>query len=314
MLVVCSLITGIIIQDFIVGYYYIPSSSMNNTLLPGDGIIVDKIFYNHKWNWLNSIKLWKRVSSSEKRNIIKRKDIIVFDFPKSPGSVLIKRCVALPGDSVSITNMSLYINSNLVEENYCSLFKYNLWSNNKTRTRILLDSLNTMVSVLSYDYQNNCFLIRIPKQILPILSRSIYTSKIRKIVEVLPDKKNTLYPFNHPEWTQDNYGPVHVPKKGERVSLNTKSIADYRSLINSEGNSILIKHKQIYLNNKAVDYYVFRKNYYFMMGDNRTESYDSRWWGLVSDDLIIGKATLIAFSKDVETEEVRYGRMFKSVE
>ena len=115
----------------------------------------------------------------------------------------------------------------------------------------------------------------------------------------------------------DNYGPISVPQKGDKINLTPQNIKLYEDIIsNYENNLLEIRNDIIYINNKEVTEYEFKQNYYWMMGDNRHNSADSRFWGFVPEDHIVGKALFIWMSWDKNAKgikKVRWKRLFKSV-
>jgi len=115
----------------------------------------------------------------------------------------------------------------------------------------------------------------------------------------------------------DNYGPILIPNKGMTVSLDSNNIALYKRLINIyENNDILIKKGKVYINGVEVDQYTFKMNYYFMMGDNRHNSADSRYWGFVPEDHIVGKAIFIWMSWNKNGKllnKIRWDRLFSVI-
>ena len=116
---------------------------------------------------------------------------------------------------------------------------------------------------------------------------------------------------------RDNYGPISVPQKGDKINLTPQNIKLYEDIIsNYENNLLEIRNDIIYINNKEVTEYEFKQNYYWMMGDNRHNSADSRFWGFVPEDHIVGKALFIWMSWDKNAKgikKVRWKRLFKSV-
>jgi signal peptidase I len=128
-----------------------------------------------------------------------------------------------------------------------------------------------------------------------------------------------LYPMDGVTgWTRDNYGPIWIPKKGESIKLNMKNIAIYERPIKVyEGNDLQVKNGKIFINGKLATSYTFKMDYYWMMGDNRHNSADSRYWGFVPEDHIVGKPIFIWWSHDVDHpgfSGIRWHRLFKFVD
>jgi signal peptidase I len=128
------------------------------------------------------------------------------------------------------------------------------------------------------------------------------------------------YPVDYPTgWTRDNYGPVWIPRKGATVELNEWNIALYhRCIRNYEGNSLEQRDGKVYINGQAQGTYTFRYDYYWMMGDNRHRSADSRSWGFVPEDHIVGKPVFIWLSIDKDRSLfdgfIRWNRLYTSVQ
>lgn len=124
----------------------------------------------------------------------------------------------------------------------------------------------------------------------------------------------TLFP--HAEgysWSVDNFGPLQIPAKGLTIKLDENNLPLYRRAIEFfEGNKLQVRDGKIYINDKESDHYTFKMDYYWMMGDNRHNSADSRFWGFVPEDHIVGRASMVIFSKDKDTSKIRWNRIFKS--
>ena len=128
-----------------------------------------------------------------------------------------------------------------------------------------------------------------------------------------------LYPMNMVTgWTRDNYGPIWIPKKGATVKLTMDNIAIYERPIRVyEHNDLVVKNNRIYINGKPANSYTFKMDYYWMMGDNRHNSEDSRYWGFVPEDHIVGKPIFIWWSSDPDRHGfsgIRWNRLFRWVD
>ncbi len=130
---------------------------------------------------------------------------------------------------------------------------------------------------------------------------------------------NLVWPYSKDYlWTRDNFGPLWIPKKDVTIKLNLKNIVLYDRIITAyEGNKLNVKNGKIYINGKVADSYTFKMNYYFMMGDNRHKSADSRYWGFVPEDHIVGEPLLVWLSlnkdKSLFNAKIRWNRFFKWV-
>jgi len=126
------------------------------------------------------------------------------------------------------------------------------------------------------------------------------------------DKSPFLFPYvANNGWTVDDYGPVWIPKKGATIQLTPDNIILYkRCIVTYEGNKFEEKNGQYFINGQPATSYTFKMDYYWMMGDNRHNSLDSRFWGFVPEDHIVGKASLIWFSYD---NGPRWSRIFKII-
>ena len=133
-----------------------------------------------------------------------------------------------------------------------------------------------------------------------------------------PDSDLTIFPFSSDyKWTRDNFGPLWIPQKGATVELTMQNLPLYRRIITSyEGNELEERDGKIYINEEEADSYTFKQDYYFMMGDNRHNSLDSRYWGFVPEDHIVGKPSLVWLSIDGNRKfpnNIRWRRFFKFV-
>jgi len=146
-------------------------------------------------------------------------------------------------------------------------------------------------------------------------------SKFSNVSEVSPvyaragEYAPHIFPYSRTfGWNEDNYGPIWMPVKGTTVDLDTSNICLYERIIDVyENNDLRIEGNTIYINNVLADKYTFKMSYYWMMGDNRHNSADSRYWGFVPEDHIVGKPMFIWLSLDKEAKglkSIRWSRMF----
>lgn len=238
----------------------------------------------------------------------------------------IKRCVAVAGDSIQIINRELYINGARAEDPKNIQFLYYLnypadfdirpslkrmeeWGieNNASVGDVSVDrSTGRVVAlILSNEQKEKVESIDPNISIQPV----IYDKNIDSPAQIFPhDPKNY-------QWTRDEYGPLWIPKAGATVELNEKTLPLYRRVIsNYEGNELEVKNGQIFINGEATNEYTFKMNYYWMMGDNRHNSEDSRIWGFVPEDHVVGKPLFIWMSANQGNllNGIRFNRMFKA--
>lgn len=226
----------------------------------------------------------------------------------------VKRCVGLPGQTLQIKNRTVYLDGKANKEPDYVQYTYYVKLKQNLPDDVLKDLGISMEDMTSLN-QNG---------FMPLTKAAAKTLSGRKdLVESI--RLNTdattgdLYPLNAVTgWTRDNYGPVWIPKKGKTLKLTMDNIAVYERPIRVyEGNDLEVKHGQIYINGKLANRYTFKMDYYWMMGDNRHNSADSRYWGFVPEDHIVGKPVFIWWSSDPDRRGfngVRWNRLFRWVD
>lgn len=139
-------------------------------------------------------------------------------------------------------------------------------------------------------------------------------SDIIEIFREIDHKGNRIFPNTQPSWNESNWGPIYIPKKGDVLELNKETLPFYKDIIREyEGNQLIIAGEDIFINRELVTTYQVQQDYYFMMGDNRNFSEDSRYWGYVPADHIVGKPVFIWFSYDSVNGKIRWDRVFTTV-
>jgi signal peptidase I len=262
-------------------------------IISGKKLKTDKEYYN-----LGHREIWNRF------------EIVVRPVDKRDNYV--KRCVAIPGDTLQIINKRIYTNGvpqkeyDGIQYNYVIYLKPNQMVSDKVFERMGI-----------YDIQRSgnmifAFLTKKEKQKI---------SEFKSVEQIIDnDYFNSYDPDYFPNdtnyrWSLNNFGPLYIPKKGATISLDTKNLCLYERVISCyEKNKLEVKSGKIYINDKPAHSYTFKMNYYWMMGDNRHNSLDARFWGFVPEDHIIGEPKLIWLSLDANKRflgKIRWDRMFK---
>lgn len=226
----------------------------------------------------------------------------------------VKRCVGLPGMTLQIKNRIIYLDGKPNKEPDNVQYSYMVQLNQPIPDEMMKDLGISMEDLTSLN-QNGY--MPLTKRAAKALAAN---KNIVKSISMAPELENDmLYPLDGVTgWTRDNYGPVWIPKKGATVKLDMKNIAIYERPIRSyEHNSLEVKNGKIYINGKQTDHYTFKMDYYWMMGDNRHNSADSRYWGFVPEDHIVGKPIFIWWSSDPDRHGfsgIRWNRLFRFVD
>ena len=295
-----------IVRLFLFQVYTVPTDSMNNTYFDGDKIVVNKISYGSRLpitplsihigdtkkylDWI-SIPYFRIFGYSK----IHHNDVIAFNlptefqFPIDERKESVKRCIALPGDIITIKKGDVYINNNI--QNELTALK---WFSVKYN-QLIIDTLTI-------------------KQYIPLFTNSSITSgetdvfisqssansilkckgiiSIQKKYESTEKYSPTFFPnASIIKWNPDNFGPYYIPKKGQLISLTKNAILLYSYLIEKhENNTLGTRNDSVFINGSYAKYYAFKMDYYFCIGDNRYNSIDSRYWGLIPENHIIGIA------------------------
>ena len=329
--IISVFIIAISIRIFVFEIYSIPSGSMEDTLIAGDKILVNKLIYGPRLPGspydIPVLNLYWYLNASASRNSdsvywnycrlkgyskIKRGDIIVFSFPKNRNSFFVKRCIGLPGDTIQVDDGTVYNNHSILETPMQAKMKYNIWINDLEKfmlyselLKIQFDRVDKNQETLNHEIYLNHNQYRQVNNLNTVDSIKLFVSKL--------DTTHLAYPHNKLFlWTFENFGPVVVPKKGMEIKLNPKNYFIYKEIFNKyEGQNLDYKEGKVYRNNKLIKSYDFKHNYYFMMGDNRYRSYDSRGRGFVPEQGIEGRASIILFSKD--RNNFKWDRLFRRI-
>jgi len=270
MLILSAVALTVILKLFFIEAFQIPTTSMEETILAGDFILVNKLSYQletpNTIPFLGvQIPRWHICDWSEP----KQNDVVCFIYPgerneltPSEETFYLKRVIATPGDTVQIASAVVSVNG----------------------------------------------------KILPIPPQAQFGERKLNSEEADP----RIFPEGLP-WNEDNYGPLVIPRKGMTIPMNEVAFARYAQIINREAGKQAIKYRDGWysLSGKIISSYTFRRDYYFVMGDNRNNSYDSRFWGLVPRENIIGGAMLVYFSADLDRgnllKSIRWNRVLTTI-
>jgi len=229
----------------------------------------------------------------------------------------VKRCIGIPGDTIIIKAGVLYVNGKLVPDNNTQQTTYVVSTNGTTINPKAFERLNISRSDQSM-ISGSAYLLPLTK------ANSEAISRFANVKEVVPYLTRAglfvphIFPYHSSYvWNEDNYGPIWLPKKGSTVKLDTSNLCLYERIIDVyENNDLRVDGSTIFINNTPAESYTFKMGYYWMMGDNRHNSADSRYWGFVPEDHIVGKPKFIWLSLDKEAEglkRIRLSRMFMKV-
>lgn len=225
----------------------------------------------------------------------------------------VKRCVGLPGQTLQIKDRIIYLDGKANKEPDNVQYTYRMKLKQSLSDEVMKDLGITMEDLMSL---NTLGYMPMTKHAVDELKRM----KIADSIELNTEAEEwDIYPLNgNLHWTRDNYGPVWIPKKGESIALDMDNIAIYERPIRTyEGNQLEVKDGKIFINGKEAKEYTFKMDYYWMMGDNRHNSLDSRYWGFVPEDHIVGKPIFIWWSSDPDRSGfsgVRWNRLFRFVD
>ena len=235
----------------------------------------------------------------------------------------VKRCVAVAGDTLQIVDGRVYVNSQAQEVWPGVQNTYSVITTGQRINPVLLDKLGVNTSELYYDpslpgYPAMPLTAAMLEQVRNLPTVASVEANIDVYPPDYPDSYITIFPFAPQyKWTRDNFGPIWIPKKGETVQLTLENLPLYERIITSyEGNDLEVKDGKIFINEEEAQSYTFTQDYYFMMGDNRHNSLDSRYWGFVPEDHIVGKPAMIWLSIDGNKKfpkNIRWRRFFKFV-
>ena len=306
LLIVSIFLTAIIIRLFVFEIFYVPGDSMENTIETGDIVLLSKLNYGpniprspYDIPWVNRLCLlfkkdqkknefkWSKYSRLNGFGRIDYNDVVVFKHIDS-NEILIKRCVGLTGDSLKIVNGTVINNNKVLFNPKEAKFNYLVWYN-PYRIAILYQLGTTNKKKLEdLEMESNCQVLQLTLQQKLKLEQSSAIDSIKILT--------------------NNFGPVLISSTGTILSMK------YEKIVKNQDSIVHIKNvcRQPFMKNEQKDVYNSIGNFYFVIGDNRYNSFDSRYFGPVSEENIIGKATFILFN--YKNGKFQWNRFFKKIE
>jgi signal peptidase I len=238
----------------------------------------------------------------------------------------IKRCVAVPGDKLEMKNGVLFINDKKAyePENIYLPYFVTIQNNYNVSVAQLADyDVEDMSGNFGPMPDHNILLLRMTNETVEKFKKFSWVKEIKQFTYPPHDPMEPVadvFPndFKYYRWNIDNFGPVTIPHKGGVLQLNDSTLCQYKRLIEIyEGNKLEQKDGKIYINGKETTQYTCKLDYYWMMGDNRSNSADSRFWGFVPEDHIVGKAWFIWLSINYKAEDfihrIRWNRILTNI-
>ncbi|MCT4665569.1 MAG: signal peptidase I [Flavobacteriales bacterium] len=342
-----AIVGATMIHTFVMQPFTIPTPSMEKSMLVGDYLLVSKLHYGpyvpntplslpfmHNTVWgTKDVKPYSEAVQTGYHRMpgfgsVENNDIVVFNYPEDKlypsmpfdkKTHYVKRCIAIPGDRIEMRNRKAFVNGKELPVGDRILLQHNYLVQFKVQIR--------QKTVDKYDLQlagrgatPNSFIITMTD------AKAEELRKMTNFVEFVEPAKHRvetkgayLFPKGvNKNWDLDNFGPIYIPKKGESIELTELNVATYKETIAKYENHLVEwKEGKAFVDGTPQDQYTFEGNYYWMMGDNRHNSLDSRYWGFVPESHIVGKPVFNWLSLDANEsnilKKIRFDRMFTTI-
>ena len=347
-----AIVVATLVHTYVMQPYTIPTSSLEKSLLVGDFLFVSKFHYGARTPMTpiaapmvhDTLPLLNVKSYTKKPQLpyfrffamqeVNRTDIVVFNWPADTlfnmykaadkrydkpidkKTNYVKRCVGIPGDSLSIKDGIVYINGKIMPmpERAKPQYSYTVTTDGSGFDQTYITKELNITDGVYQSTQNTFYFRALTEESANRLRLNpIVKSVIRNISH---EAEAAIFPYNT-KWNLDNLGPIYIPKKGVTIALNTKSLPFYKTIIREyENNDLKVKGDEIRINGQIATTYTFKQDYYWMMGDNRHNSLDARYFGYTPEDHIVGKPVFIWMSLDPNGKglnKIRWDRVFTTV-
>ncbi|MGN0091479.1 MAG: signal peptidase I [Alistipes sp.] len=270
----------------------------------GDTVLLE----NQKVTYYDVLRQYQTDFGAEEGRRRLKNDYTVVARPVDKRENYIKRCVGIAGDTIRIIGTELYVNG---EKQMAIPTRQHIYfvQTSAPLTKYTLEKLG----ITEYDGRTPYYYMSMNEDTAARLAQIRHVQKVVRYEA--KDSSTDVFPNDAAyAWTQDNFGPLWVPAKNTTVGITVANLPLYRRIIEQyEGHDLAVEGDDIIIDGTKATQYTFAMDYYFMMGDNRHNSADSRFWGFVPEDHIVGKASFIAFSRDGENGGIRWSRIFKKI-
>jgi signal peptidase I len=349
--IVFAVVAATLIRWTTVEAFVVPTPSMENSVLVGDYLFVSKFHYGtrtpktvlqlpltHQKIWGTNIPSylpWIQLPTYRLPGIseVKREDVVVFhipptslndgiEYPTDLKTYYVKRCVGIPGDRLEIRSRQVFVNGKPLTDPENMRFSYLVTAKDELNKRLFaklgLDKDDYVFLGRSAD-DKAVYKFRLTKKQVDEVKASPAILTVEDDYTTHDVGDRDIFPASKASsWNGDNYGELVIPAKGMKIQLNDSTLGIYGETIRLyEGhNRVEIANGKLSISGTPVTEYAFQQDYYFMMGDNRHDSLDSRYWGFVPEDHIVGKALFIWLSLDYEADlmhKIRWNRLFSLV-
>ncbi len=335
--IAASLIRWLLLEPFT-----IPTASMEKSLLVGDFLFVSKMHYGTRTPRtiiqmpLTHQKIWGTDIPSYSDAIqlpyfrlpgfttVKRNDVVVFNYPDEfeyPVDLktnYIKRAVGIPGDVIEIRDTQVYINGEPGENPEEMQFSYDVLTNRPLNVDFF-DQYGINPDSFYPFSDNSGYMVFATDEMAQNLAKSPAVSSVSLRKSKAGQGDPNIFPDGAAYgWNKDFYGPLEIPAEGWTIEMTEENVAKYAFTIEKyEGHeNFRVESNEIFIDGKKIDSYTFKQDYYFMMGDNRHDSLDSRYWGFVPEDHIVGKAWFLWLSLEKHKSmfnKIRWNRFFNPI-
>lgn len=337
--IVFAVVAATLIRWVFMEAFTIPTPSMEKSLLVGDFLFVSKISYGprtpktplqipltHAKIWgtdIPSYLEWIQLPQYRLPGLgeVERNDVVVFNYPPEFEHPIdlkthyIKRCIGVPGDILEVKNTQVYINGEPGQNPDEMQFRYYVVTDQTINDRIFEN-----YEIWEYTAINGGYILHTTPAAASELEKLDFVKEVRLAKMPETQVNPRIFPDSrYYAWNSDYYGPIEIPGEGKTIQLDEETLAMYGSTITDyeHHEDVKISEGKLLIDGQEVKEYTFKQNYYFMMGDNRHNSEDSRFWGFVPEDHVVGEAAFIWLSLDANKSlfsKLRWRRFFNIID